>query len=353
LKKNDKSTKKINEIHVVPGGGNRSEIILYQTEDGKSRIEVRLQDETVWLSQKLMAELFQVGINTINYHIKEVYKEGELSSEATIRKYRIVQNEGPRQVSRQVDFYNLDVIISVGYRVRSQRGTQFRKWATERLREYIVKGFVLDDERLKNPGGLDYFDELLERIRDIRTSERRFYQKITDIYATSIDYDPNSEITKEFFATVQNKMHWAIHGHTAAEIIVQRANADKPNMGLTYWKGSRIRKSDVFIAKNYLSEEELSNLNLLVSQYLDFAELQARKRKSMFMTDWVKKLDDFLEVNDEDILKDAGRISAELGKELAEEQFEKYKAKQRRLEATQPTSDFDKAVKKIEKPGEE
>ena len=246
-----------------------SDILIYQSEDGQTRVDVRLIDETVWLTQKWMAELFQKNVRTISEHIKNIFEEGELQPEATIRKFRIVQNEGNRDVERLIDFYNLDVIISVGYRVRSHRGTQFRIWATQRLKEYLIKGFMMDDERLKNPGRFDYFDELLERIRDIRASERRFYQKITDIYATSIDYDTNSEITRNFFASVQNKMHWAIHGHTAAELIAERADADKPNMGLTAWKGSVVRKGDVGVAKNYLTEQELSDLNLIVNQYLE------------------------------------------------------------------------------------
>ena len=282
----------------------QSEILIYQSQDGQTHIDVRLIDETVWLTQKLMAELFQVKIPTVNEHIKNVYFEGELAPEATIRKFRIVQKEGRRNVERLIDFYNLDVIISVGYRVRSHRGTQFRIWATQRLREYLIKGFVMDDERLKHPGQIDYFDELLERIRDIRASERRFYQKITDIYATSMDYDPNSEITQTFFAAVQNKLHWAIHGHTAAELIAQRVDANRPNMGLTVWKGTIVRKGDVGIAKNYLTEQEISDLNLIVNQYLDFAEFQARRHTSpMVMKDWVRRLDEFLQVNRLSILE--------------------------------------------------
>ena len=238
--------------------GSQSQIIIYQAENGRTKIEVTLEDETVWLTQKRMAELFQVGVNTINYHIKEIYKEGELAPESTIRKFRIVQKEGKRDVTRSIDFYNLDLILSVGYRVRSHVATRFRQWASQRLREYIIKGFVLDDERLKNPDQpFDYFEELLRRIQDIRTSERRFYQKITDIYATSVDYDPTLEISIEFFKTVQNKMHWAITGKTAAEIIHERADSNKPNIGLTNWRHPKIRKQDISIAKTYRKEDEL------------------------------------------------------------------------------------------------
>ena len=246
----------------------RSEILIYQTEGGRTRIDVRLEDETVWLSQKLMAELFQKDVRTINEHIKNIYSEGELEPKATIRKFRIVQTEGARQVSRNVDFYNLEVIISIGYRVKSHRGTQFRIWATQRLREYIVKGFTLDDERLKQAGGGNYFDELLARIRDIRSSEKVFWRKVIEIYATSIDYDPATDLSREFFAVVQNKMHWAGHGHTAAEIVVERADANQPNMGLTSWTGTRPSREDTEIAKNYLKHEELDTLNRIVSNHV-------------------------------------------------------------------------------------
>jgi hypothetical protein len=326
---------------------NKSDILIYQSEDGQTRIDVQLINETVWLTQKLMAELFQLKIPTINEHIRNIYSEGELVPEATIRKFRIVQKEGKRDVERLIDFYNLDVIISVGYRVRSHRGSQFRIWATQRLKEYLIKGFVMDDERLKNPGQIDYFDELLERIRDIRASERRFYQKITDIYATSIDYDPNSEITQNFFASVQNKLHWAIHGHTAAELISKRVDSKKPNMGLTAWKGGIVRKGDVSIAKNYLTEQEISDLNLIINQYLDFAEFQARRHQAMYMKDWAGRLDDFLHVNRLNILETAGKITAQQAKELAESEYEKF-IDRRRLEQDRLQSDFDKMVKQIE-----
>lgn len=320
-----------------------STFLMYQTENGDTKIQVRLEGETVWMTQKAMAELFQKSVKTINEHIKNIYDERELQEEATIRKNRIVQIEGSREVEREVTFYNLEMIIAVGYRVRSHRGTQFRQWATERLNEYMVKGFTMDDDRLKEMRniGADYFDELLERIRDIRASEKRFYQKITDIYATSIDYDPNSTIAKEFFATVQNKLHFAIHGHTASELIVERANATKPNMGLTSWKGDKVRKTDIAVAKNYLSQEELSDLNRIVTMYLDYAESQAKKKKPMYMKDWAQKLDAFLEFNEHDILTNAGKISAKLAEQFAKEQYEVFQ--QQRL-AESKKDDFMKFI---------
>ncbi|MCG7851798.1 MAG: virulence RhuM family protein [Methanosarcinaceae archaeon] len=325
-----------------------SQILLYQTEDGHNRIEVRLENETVWLSQGLMAELFQATKQNISLHIHNIFKEGELDKHSVVKEYLTTARDGKRYKTK---YYNLDVIISVGYRVRSYRGTQFRQWATERLREYIVKGFTLDDERLQEPGGLDYFDELLERIRAIRASEKRFYQKIREIYATSIDYNSNHPMSREFFATVQNKLHYAITGHTAAELIAERSDATKPYMGLTNWKGSRRRrrfsKADVIVAKNYLNEEELSTLNLIVSQYLDFAELQARGRKPMYMADWKAKLDVFLTLNDQDILTDAGRASAQLAKDLAESEFEKYQARQHQIEADTANEELNRTVKRI------
>lgn len=329
---------------LVPRGG---DILIYQTEGGQTKLEVRLEGETLWLSQRLMAELFQVSVKTVNEHLKNIYDEGELDPGATIRKFRIVQTEGTRQVTREVDHYNLDMIISVGYRIKSQIATHFRQWATQRLREYIVKGFVLDDERLKNPDHpFDYFDELLRRIQDIRTSERRFYQKITDIYATSVDYDPTDEVSLTFFKTVQNKLHWAITGMTAAEIVHKRADADKPNMGLTSWRGEKVRKTDVIIAKNYLNQEELSALNNLVEQYLIFAEGQAMRRIPMYMKDWIEKLHGFLSLNDRNILDHAGAISHEMAKEIAENQYEKFN--QKRIEwMDQQASDFDKTIQQL------
>jgi len=283
----------------------RSNILMYQTEDGKTRIDVLVEGETVWLTQASMAELFQITPQNITMHIKSIYDEGELIELATCKEYLQVRKEGSRQVKRKLMHYNLDMIIAVGYRVRSHRGTQFRRWATERLREYLVKGFVMDDQRLKEGRnlGADYFDELLERIRDIRASEKRFYRKITDIYKLSVDYDPNAQMTKDFFATVQNKLHWAIHGHTAAELISKRANAGKPNMGLTSWKGAKVRRPDVIIAKNYSTEKELKALNRIVTMYLDYAEDQAEQYQPMFMRDWVEKLNVFLQFNKREVPK--------------------------------------------------
>ena len=303
-----------------------SQFLVYQTEDGKLKIDVRFEGETVWLAQQQMAELFQTTKQNISLHIQNIYEEQELERISTVKESLTVQQEGNRSVRRRVELYNLDVIISVGYRVKSLRGTQFRIWATQQLREYIVKGFVLDDERLKNPDQpFDYFEELTRRIQDIRTSERRFYQKITDIYATSIDYDPTQEISIGFFKTVQNKVHWAITGQTAAEIVHNRVDAAKPNLGLTNWRGTVVRKQDVGIAKNYLSEPELAALNNLVEQYLVFAEGQAMRRVPMHMLDWVKKLDGFLTLNDRDILTHAGRISHEMAQSKAEQEYGKFK----------------------------
>lgn len=320
-----------------------SNFLMYQTENGDTKIHVRLEGDTVWMTQKAMAELFQTSTQNITLHIKNIYAEGELLEESTCKNYLQVQNEGAREVKRQSKHYNLEMIIAVGYRVRSHRGTQFRQWATERLNEYMVKGFTMDDERLKDMRniGSDYFDELLERIRDIRASERRFYQKITDIYATSIDYDPNSTIAREFFATVQNKLHFAIHGHTASELIVERADATKPNMGLTSWKGDKVRKHDVTVAKNYLTQGELSDLNRIVTMYLDYAESQAKKKKPMYMKDWAQKLDAFLEFNEHDILTNAGKISTKLAEQIATEQYEIFH--QQRL-AEPKKDDFDKFI---------
>jgi hypothetical protein len=318
-------TSKINSNNLLP----QSEIILYQTEDGRTRIQCRFDHDSLWLTQKLIAELFQIGVNTVNHHLKEIFSTGELQPEATIRRYRIVQTEGSRQITREVEHYNLETVLAVGYRVRSHRGTQFRQWATGLLSEYLIKGFTMDDERLKNPPGpsqKDYFDEQLERIRDIRSSERRFYQKVLDIYATSVDYTPNTALSRQFFATVQNKMHWASHGHTAAEIIHHRANAAQPHMGLkTTRPGGIIRKEDVSVAKNYLSEEELDALNRIVSAYIEFAELQALRRKVMTMKDWIAKLDDFLKLSEHELLDHAGTISAESAKTKAELEYDLYR----------------------------
>ena len=307
------------------------EFLLYQTEDGQTRIECRLEGETIWLTQRLMAELFQTSVSNVNQHLKTIYDEGELARAATIKKYLIVQTEGNRLVSRPVDHYSLDAILSVGYRVRSHRGTQFRIWATERLREYLVKGFAMDDARLKQAGGGQYFEELLARIRDIRSSERVFWQKVLDIYAMSIDYDPAIEASAIFFKTVQNKMHWASHGQTAAEIVHARTDASQPNMGLTSWSGSKPRKADVTIAKNYLQADEIEALNRIVTAYLEFAELQALNRNPMTMEGWIAKLDDFLKLSDRDVLSHAGKISHQQAKEKSESQYDTYKQQQASL----------------------
>jgi hypothetical protein len=325
------------------------EIIFYSTPDGTVRVEVLFEGETFWLTQKKMTDLFGVGKATISHHLSEIFNSGELSEMATVRKIRTVQTEGNREVARDVDFYNLDAVIAVGYRVNSREATQFRIWATQVLREYLIKGFVLDDDRLKQGKrlGKDYFDELLERIRSIRASERRFYLKITDIYEQcSIDYNPNAEITQTFFKTVQNKLHWAITGKTAAELIAERAQADQPNMGLRTWKNApqgRIQKTDVSIAKNYLEENEIKVLERIVSMYLDYAENQAARQIPMSMADWVEKLDAFLKFNEYNVLKSAGKVSHEVAKELAEQQYESFRIVQDRSFE----SDFERASKKL------
>lgn len=307
------------------GQPNNGSIILYQTEDGKSRIEVTLCNDTVWLTADQMAELFQRNKSTISRHIKNVFEDGELNPDSTVAFFATVQNEGNRSVERNLAYYNLDMIISVGYRVKSHRGVQFRIWATQVLREYLVKGFTMNDDLLKRAGGGNYFDELLSRIRDIRSSEKVFYRKILEIYALSIDYDPRTETTMQFFKTVQNKMHFSVHGHTAAEIIYERANAEKDFMGLTSWTGALPKRTDVEIAKNYLSSDELDTLNRIVSLYLDFAELQAKSHKPMYMKDWIQKLDDFLKLSGKELLSHAGKISAELAKQKADTEYDKFK----------------------------
>lgn len=312
------------------------EIVLYQTEDGRSRVECRFEGESIWLTQALMAELYQRDVRTINEHLQNIYAEEELDPAATIRKFRIVRQEGDREVVRTVDHYNLDAILAVGYRVRSKRGTQFRRWATEQLREYLLKGFVMDDERLKNPpspgqGVPDYFDELLERIRDIRASERRMYLRVREIFALAADYEPSSKETTRFFQVIQNKLHYASTGKTAAELIKERAHAELPNMGLTSWKEGQIRKSDVTVAKNYLNESEITELNRIVTMWLDFAEDQARRRKQVFMQDWEQRLDDFLKFNDREILTGAGSVSKAVADSAAREEYELF-AQQRRKE---------------------
>lgn len=325
-----------------------SQIIIYISESGETKIDVRLENDTVWLTQKAMSELFQTSVPNINMHLKNIFEEGELMPEATIKEFLIVRQEGNREVNRNIDYYNLDAIISVGYRIKSNVATRFRIWATQHIKEYIVKGFVLDDERLKNlDAPFDYFEELLRRIQDIRTSEKRFYQKITDIYATSVDYDPTLETSISFFKTVQNKMHWAITGQTAAEIIKDRADSEKANMGLTNWRGEKPRKQDVSIAKNYLNEEELLALNNLVEQYLVFAEGQAMRRIPMYMNNWIEKLHGFLSLNDREILKDAGRVSHELAVNFAENEYEKYRLKSIAAQ-DQKIDDFEKSIKQLE-----
>ena len=320
-----------------------SELVLYQTEDGSTRVEVRLENETVWLSLNQITDLFQRDKSVISKHIKNVFEEGELKADSVVANFATTAADGK---TYQVDYYNLDVIISVGYRVKSLRGTQFRIWATQRLREYIVQGFTMDDERFKQAGGGVYFERLLARIRDIRSSEKVFWRKVLDLYATSSDYDGHAETSHKFFATVQNKIHWAAHGHTAAEIIAARADATKPNMGLTSWAGNRPRKGDIGIAKNYLGHEEIEALNLIVSLYLDFGELQAKSRKLMTMRDWITKLDGFLRLSERDILTHAGKVSHDKAIGKAEREYAKFRV----LEDAQPSPvevDFEAAVKKV------
>ncbi len=327
----------------------QSQIIIYKTDDGQTKIDVRFDGETVWLTQNALAELFQTTKQNISLHIKNIFEEAELKQDATVKHFLTVQSEGSREVSRELEYYNLDLIISVGYRVKSSIATTFRQWATLRLREYIVKGFILDDERLKNPDlPFDYFEELLKRIQDIRTSEKRFYRKITDIYAMSADYDPTDEMSILFFQTVQNKLHWAITGKTAAELISERVNSKKPNMGLTNWRGVKLRKDEVMIAKNYLGEPELAALNNLVEQYLVFAEGQAMRRIPMRMRDWTAKLNGFLTLNERAILDNAGKVSHELAKELAEKEYDKYYKKSLKA-PSKAEADFETFVNKATK----
>ncbi len=331
---------------IVP---HEAEFLLYQTEDGRARVEVRFDGETAWLTQAAMAALFQTTPQTITRHVAAIYADGELGEGATCTSHVQVQMEGARRVRRRVRHYSLPMILALGYRVRSTRGTQFRQWATARLEEYVVKGFTMDDARLKNPpgpGAPDYFDELLARIRDIRSSEKVFWRKVLQIYATSIDYDPSAEASQRFFVTVQNKMHWAAHGHTAAEVIAARADADQPNMGLSTWTGAVPRKSDVTVAKNYLAADELDALNRIVSAYLEFAELQALGRRPMHMADWIAKLDDFLRLGEREILEHAGRISHDVAVAQAEFEYERFSA----LRATLPSPverDFDESVRVV------
>ena len=323
-----------------------SEILIYQTEDGQTKVDVRIENETVWLTQAEMAELFQKDRTVITKHINNIFKEGELTESGNVQFLHFPNSDKP------VKCYSLDVIISVGYRVKSHRGTQFRIWATQRLKEYIIKGFTMNDDLLKQAAGGNYFDELLARIRDIRSSEKVFYRKVLEIYATSIDYDPRAEMTQRFFKTVQNKMHYAAHGKTAAEVIYERADADKPFMGLTSWTGLAPKKSDVESAKNYLTEDEIDTLNRIVSMYLDFAELQAKNRKPMYMTDWLKKLDEFMKISDRDILTHAGTVSHEVAKLKASQELEKYR--ERTKNELSPVeqhflSSIEQTAKKLEK----
>jgi len=325
-----------------------AEFLMFTGQSGEQSIEARYEDETIWLSQKLMAELFDVNIRTISEHLGNIFEQEEVTPEATIRKFRIVQNEGSREVARNIDFYNLDAIISVGYRVNSVRATQFRQWATQVLKEFAIKGYVLDKKRMENGSylGEDYFEHLLEEVREIRLSERRFYQKITDIYATSVDYNKDAPTTKIFFAKVQNKLHFAIHGQTAAELIVDRANSEKTNMGLISWEDApagKIMKMDVVVAKNYLTQEELTSLGRIVNSYLDLAEERAKRKIPMTMEDWAKRLDLFLEFDDRQILQNSGKVTAKIAKEHAESEFEKYRIIQDRLFE----SDFDRVIKQL------
>ena len=321
---------------------NENNIIIYQDEDGVTKVSVKFSDEDIWLTQNQIAEIYKTTQENISMHIKNIYKDGELENNSTNKKFLLVQNEGNRQVKRNIDHYNLDMIIALGYRVQSQVATRFRIWATQRLHEYIQKGFTMDDERLKQ-GGNRYFRELLQRIRDIRSSERNFYQQVTDIYATSIDYDPRSDLTKKFFATVQNKLHFAVHEHTAAELIYERVDNEKPFVGMTNFKGDYVTIDDVKIAKNYLSEIELQRLNLLVSQFLDFAELQALEQRAMTMNDWINELDNQIIQNKRKLLEGKGKISHQETMEKAEKEFEIYRDR----EMKQLESDFDKMIKML------
>jgi len=313
-----------------------SNFVLYQTDDGQTRIEVRLQDESVWLAQATLTELFQTSKQNISLHLKNIFAEGELAEDRVVKEYLTTAADGKQYRTKH---YNLEAIIAIGYRVKSHRGTQFRRWATERLNEYLVKGFTMDDARLKQVAniGSDYFDEMLERIRDIRSSEKRFYQKIRDIYKLAVDYDPQAEATLEFFKIVQNKLHFAISGKTAAELIADRADAGQPNMGLTAWKGAKVRKGDVTVAKNYLNNEEMDGLNRIVGMYLDYAEDQAKRHRQVFMRDWRTKLDAFLQFNERDILTNAGTVSKAVADQLALEQYEKFNQHRLTMEAEQET----------------
>lgn len=331
----------------VPEPVTRSQILFYQSEDGTSRIEVWLEEGTVWLTQALIAELYQITKQNVSLHIRNIFDDRELEERSVVKEYLTTAADGKNY---RTLYYNLDMILAIGYRVRSLRGTQFRRWATERLSEYLIKGFVLDDERLREGKsiGADYFDELLERIRDIRASEKRFYQKIKEIYTLAIDYDPHAETTLEFFRTVQNKLHWAITGHTAAEIIAERADASRPNMGLTNWKGVKVRKRDVIVAKNYLDEPEIRQLNRIITMYLDYAELQAERKQPVHMIEWKEKLDAFLKFNEREILEDSGKVSMEVAQRLAAEEYEKFSQRRLAEDTTVSDTDFETISRKIE-----
>jgi len=336
------------------GEAPNGEILLYQMENGRTRLECRFQNKTIWLTQSLMADLYQKDVRTINEHLKNIYDEGELDREATIRKYRIVRLEGQREVAREIEHYSLDVILAVGYRVRSPRGTMFRRWATERLREYLLKGFVMDDERLKNPpsrelGVPDYFDELLERIRDIRASEKRMYLRVREIFTMAADYEPSNKDTTRFFRVIQNKLHFAATGMTAAELITNRASHQLPNMGLTTWKGGEISKVDVGVAKNYLEEKEINELNRIVVMWLDFAEDQARRRKQVFMKDWQQKLDEFLAFNEREVLTNAGSISMADAQEQANVEYNQFAKRRRQYKELAGLEDNIKALEETAK----
>ncbi|WP_076919187.1 virulence RhuM family protein [Pseudoalteromonas sp. SK18] len=323
------------------------QFILFETNEGQTKVECRFETETLWLTQNLIAELYQKSVPTINEHLSNIYSEGELEQNATIRNFRIVRKEGTREVARDVAHYNLEAILAVGYRVRSRQGTQFRQWATRTLQEYLTKGFVMDDERLKNPDNMQYFDELLNRIRDIRSSEKIFWRKVCDIYATSIDYDGKAQTSVDFFAKVQNKMHWAAHGNTAAELVFKRIDADKPHLGLTSFAGTEPTRKEVVTGKNYLNEQELDTLNRLVNSYLEFAELQARNGKLMKMADWASKLDDFLRLSDYEVLNHVGNISQAQATEKAKQEYDKY----RRVIDAQPSKvdlDLANALKQLQ-----
>lgn len=332
------------------------QFLLYRSEDGKTRVECRLEDENLWLSQAGMAELFATTPQNITQHLKAIYAEGELDEATTCKDYLQVRQEGAREVQRNVRHYRLEAILAVGYRVRSPRGTQFRQWATEHLREYLVKGFTMDDERLKQPDASAYFEELLARIRDIRSSERVFWKKVLDIYATSVDYDPSADASRQFFATLQNKMHWAAHGHTAAEVVVQRADAHQRNLGMTNYVGTAPRRAEAPIGKNYLRTDELETLNRIVTAYLEFAELQARQRKPMTMAAWISKLDDFLRLGDHEVLTHAGTVSAEAARDKAQAEYDAWRRQQNALpsKAEQDmTRTLENAAKKLPRPGKD